>query len=99
MAHSTIYVMKDMIQNLTGRHIVCYNCCGDFAILEPVSFESRRVAYYVVEQDDIPRMIKRGVPKDKILITDLPQVGRDKMLVRRLFLIGEKRIRILPIGE
>lgn len=99
MAHSTIYVMKDTIQNLTGKYIVCYNSCGDFIILRPTLFESKKSAYYVVEQKDIPKMIKRGVSKDKILITDLPQVGRDKVLVRRLFLIGEKRVRILPIGE
>ena len=99
MAHSTIYVVKDMIQNLTGRHIVCYNCQGDFVVLKPAEFTSRKGAYYVVNENMISDLIRRGIAKDKILITGMPAIGRDKVIVRRLWQIGEKPNRIIPIGE
>lgn len=99
MAHLTIYVVKDMIYNLTGKHIICYNSEGDFVVFKPDVFTSRKGAYYIVNENMISSLRKRGIAKDKILVTGMPEVGRDKVIVRRLWQIGEKPNRIIPIGE
>lgn len=88
-----------MIHNLTGRYITCYNCEGNFVILEPVDFISERGAYYIVNENMVSTILKRGIARDKILIASLPEIGRDKVMVRRLWQIGEKASRIIPIGE